>query len=163
MAQNFLTVKADVAQVQAALAGTSKSLKSIQRQALGAIGRGAVKRIKSVIRQTTARRTGELAKAYGYKVAKDGSRASVFPRSVAVAANNHLILAKISALSYGAEISARRNFLQVNGRGYYARPKSVTIAPRGFVQAGEAYVQDGTYQGELERLVEKELLKYWGT
>ena len=58
-AQQFLPAGAvmayesKVAEAQKALAGTNKSLKSIQKQTVGIVARGAVKQIKAVIKATT--------------------------------------------------------------------------------------------------------------
>ena len=40
----MVSIKADVDEVQKALKGTAKSMKSIKKQVLGAAGRGAAKR-----------------------------------------------------------------------------------------------------------------------
>lgn len=167
MARDFISVEADIKEVQKALSGTAKSLRSIQRQVLGTIARGAVKKIKGVINTSTKRQTGELRKAYGYKVKKDGSGVTVWPRDKAVRSNNHLILAKASVLSYGARIepraamAGRKPFLQVSGRGYFARPKLVVIQPRNFIQAGQEYVEKGGYAAEIQKVIDRELKKYW--
>ena len=160
MKGQFISIEADVKEAQEALSGTSKSLKSIERKVLSVAARGTVKTIKGAIRSTTTRRTGELLKAYRYKVKRDGS-ASIFPKG---SDGSTLIWAKASVLSYGATIRPRkgRGWLQVGGDGYYARPREVTIAPRGFVQAGERYAESGGYMTEVQKVVDKELSKYWG-
>lgn len=67
MARDFISVEADIKEVQKALSGTAKSLRSIQRQVLGTIARGAVKKIKGVINTSTKRQTGELRRHTGTK------------------------------------------------------------------------------------------------
>lgn len=156
----FISIRADIEDVQERLSETSKSLKSIRRQTVGIAARTTVKQIKTVIRATTKRRSGELLKTYGYKVKKDGTSASVYPKTAA--SNNHLILARIATLSFGNDISInRRKWLQVNGSGFYARPKSVHIDPRGFVQSGETFAGKGAYMAEVEKMIQKELDKAW--
>lgn len=156
----FISIRADIEDVQERLSETSKSLKSIRRQTVGIAARTTVRQIKTVIRATTKRHTGELLKTYGYKVKKDGTTAGIFPKTVS--SNNHLILAKIATLSYGNDISAsRRKWLQVNGAGYFARPKTVHIDPRGFVQSGETFAGKGAYMAEVEKMIQKELDKLW--
>lgn len=156
----FISIRADIEDVQERLSQTSKSLKSIRRQTVGIAARTTVKQIKTVIRATTKRHTGELLKTYGYKVKKDGTSAGIFPKTVST--NNHLILAKIASLSYGNDISInRRKWLQVNGKGYFARPKTVHIDPRGFVQSGETFAGTGAYMAEVEKMIQKELDKLW--
>ena len=156
----FISIRADVEDAQERLSETSKSLKSIRRQTVGIAARTTVRQIKSVIRSTTKRQTGELLKTYGYKVKKDGTSASVYPKTAA--SNNHLILARIATLSFGNDISInRRKWLQVNGSGFYARPKSVHIDPRGFVQSGEIFAGKGAYMAEVEKMIQKELDKTW--
>lgn len=134
----FFSIKADISEAQAALSGTSKSLSSISRQTLGVIARGAVATVKKEILSTTQKRTGELLRAYRYKIKRDGSEANVFPKALK---GNDTIFPKAMALSYGT----------ADGR----------IKPRGFVQKGEDYVDKGGYEPEIQKLIDKELAKYW--
>ena len=162
MSAPVFDINADVEEVQKALSGTKKSLVSIQRQVVGTIARGAVKEVKKGITSTTKKRSGDLSRAYVYKVKKDGSSATVFLNKQIMAATNHLIMAKAVTLSYGNEITTKKSFLQVNGDGYFARPKAVRIAPRNFIQKGEDYINSGKYESDLNKVVDKSLKKYWG-
>ena len=56
----MISVEADIAEVQEALSGTSKSLAAIERKTLSIIAKGTVKAVKGGIRQTLKSRTGEL-------------------------------------------------------------------------------------------------------
>lgn len=153
------SVTVDASQVYEALDGTGRSLPSIRRQTVGIAARSTAKVIRGLIRQTTDKGTGELRKAYGYKVKKGGESASVFPKG------SRLLIPKIASLSYGNQISARDGhpWMQIHGvAGWYARPQSVYIAPRGFVQGGEKYAEDGLWMSEVDRMVEKQLSKCWG-
>lgn len=143
----MVSIKADVDEVQEALKGTAKSMKSIRKQALGIVGRVTAKATRQAITATTTRRTGELAKAYGYKVAKDGSTVTVWPKDKAIRANNHLVLAKASVLSYGYDAGEK---------------KGPHVAARGFVQAGRDVAERGGWEPEMQKMIEKELKKYWG-
>jgi hypothetical protein len=134
----FLSVKADVSRAQVALAGTSKSLVSISRQTLGIIGKGTVKTIKREIKALTETRTGELLKAYRYKVRKDGTLANVFPKALN---GEKSIFPKAMALSYGTK----------NGR----------LKALGFVQSGEKYAESDDCQSDIDKMIQKELAKYW--
>ncbi len=156
-----ISISVDISEVQAALSATAKSLKSISRQTMGIAARTTVKALKTAIRQTTKRQTGELSRAYRYKVKKDGSSASVFPRT---ASGNHLVLAKIATLSYGNDISVRpgRTWLSVKGRGYFARPRTVHIPARNFVRQGESFAENGGYMDEVQKMIDRELAKFWG-
>lgn len=146
MAEAFY-IEADVSQVQQALLETSQSMTSIQRQTLGVIARGTVKIIKSAILTTTTQRTGELAKGYRYKIKKDGSEANVFPNTDKWGSD---IFPKAAVLSYGHE-------------GPTKRAKSFTVAPRSFVQSGKAWVDSGGYSSELDKMIDKQLTKFWGS
>ncbi len=148
MPSTLLVVKADVEGVQKALAGTAKGMRSIQRQVLGAMGRGTAKVVRQAISRTTARRSGALRKAFGYKVKKDGSSVTVWPTDKAVKKNNHLVLAKASVLSYGYDAGPGK--------------KGPHVMARNFVQAGWDYAERGGYEAELQKIVDKELKKYWG-
>lgn len=136
---NWISVSADVEEIQRALEGTSKSLTAIQRQSIAVIARGTVKAIKREISDTTEKHTGELLKCYGYRIKKDGSSSSVYPRGI----SGSRIFPKVFALNYGTD-------------------KKPHLRPRAFVQKGEQYVQQGDYMTELEKLVEQNLQKYWG-
>lgn len=142
----FISIEADIAGAQEALAGTNKSLKSIQKQAVGIVAKGAVKQIKAVITSTTQRRTGELSKAYRYKVKKDGSEANVYPKALN---SKNTIFPKAMTLSYGHS-------------GETKRSKNWNIRALGFVQSGKAWIESGSYMNDIENMIDKQLQKYWG-
>ena len=135
----FISVEADVSRAKAALSGTSKSLASISRQIMGIIGKGVKKETVKAIKALTQKHTGELLKAYRYKVKKDGSEVNVFPKALN---GEESIFPKAMALSYGTN----------DGR----------IKPRGFVQQGEKYAESGAYESDIDKMILKELDKYWG-
>ena len=142
-----LSIEADVSAVQEALAGTSKSLKAIERQTLRIAAKATAKRIRALIGSSGLKsRTGELKKAYAYKVKKSGTEAVVFPKALN---GGKTIFPKAMTLSYGHE-------------GKTARASNWKIAPCGFVQGGQAYAESGEYMGEVQKMVDKELQKYWG-
>ncbi len=142
----FLSIEADVSGAQEALAGTSKSLKSIKKQTVGIVARGAVKQIKAVINATTQKHTGELSKAYRYKVKRDGSEANVFPKALN---SKDTIFPKAMTLSYGHS-------------GETKKAKNWNIRALGFVQTGRAWIESGAYMNDIENMVDKQLHKYWG-
>lgn len=142
----ILSIEAEIDQVEQALSGTSKSFETIRRQAVGIIAKGAVTKIKAVIQTTTVKRSGELLKAYRYKVRRDGSQANVFPKALN---SDSTIFPKAMTLSYGHD-------------GKTKRAANWHIKALGFVQSGKAWVDSGAYMPELENMVDKELNKYWG-
>ena len=139
MAKGFIAVKPEVEAVQKALSGTATGLTQMQRQVLSIAAKGTRKKIIAGIRATTKRRTGELLKAYRYKVRKDASEANVYPRK---ASKKSQIFPKVYTLNYG-----------LKGTRYMAR---------GFVERGEQYAEAGEYMQEANKYVQKELDKYWG-
>ena len=148
MANQIISAQVDIEEVQQALSGTSKSLKSIQKSVLRIAAKGTAKQIKAAINTIDLqKRTGELSKAYVYKVKKDGSEANVYPK--ALTAKDRTIFPKAMTLSYGHE-------------GPTKRAKSWHIAPRGFVQAGQQYAESGSYMNDVQKMIDKELEKYWG-
>lgn len=134
------TVKADVDKAQKALKGTALSVKSISRRALQTIARETVRRIKAAAASSTKKRTGELRKSYKYKAAKSGESVTVFPKGTVHAGSG--IYPKVMALSYGSEKRHIRAF--------------------GFIQAGQDYAENKDHSPEIEKLIQKELKKYWG-
>mgnify|MGYP007069885041 CR=1 FL=1 len=141
----WISVTASVEEVQKALAGTSKSLNSIQRQTIAVIARGTVKAIKQGIKESVGKRTGELLKCYGYRIRRDGSRGSVYPRG-----------------SSGASIFPKAFIQNYGHEGPTARASSWKILPKAFIQKGEKYASGSDYMRELQSLVDKNLKKYWG-
>lgn len=144
----LLNIQTDISEVQNALAGTSKSLKSIQKATLRIAAKGTANTIKAAIRSSDLqKRTGELQKAYTYKVKKSGDEANVFPK--AFAGKDLTIFPKAMTLSYGHQ-------------GATKRAKAWFIAPRNFVQTGEQYAESGKYMDDVQKYIDKELEKYWG-
>ncbi len=137
----------DVSAVQEALSETSKSLKSIQRSTLRVVASATAKTVRAAIISSDLHvRTGELRKAYTYKLKRDGSEANVYPR--ALTNGDRTIFPKAMTLSYGHQ-------------GPTKRFRNWRIAPRGFVQRGQQYAENGDYMDEVQKLIDKELDKYW--
>ena len=137
----------DVSAVQEALSETSKSLKSIQRSTLRVVASATAKTVRAAIISSDLHvRTGELRKAYTYKLKRDGSEANVYPR--ALTSGDRTIFPKAMTLSYGHQ-------------GPTKRFRNWRIAPRGFVQRGQQYAENGDYMDEVQKLIDKELDKYW--
>ena len=140
----------DFKEVEKALSGTTKSLKSIARQTSGIIARTTVKQIKAVIKsgiyshKGKRPRTGELKKAYTYKVHKNGT-AAIFPKAIN---GNNKIFPKCSVLSYGHSGATRR-------------ARSFDVKAVAFVQAGDKWIEQGQYIPEINKMIDKTLDKYW--
>ncbi len=139
-----INISVDVKEVQEALKGTALSLERIQKKTIAVINKGVLKAIKSAYRSTLKpknairyERTGALYKAL--KSSNNGETGNVFPRALSNGRNWAMGIACI--LNYGAK----------NGK-----------QPRGFIQKGELYAQNGSYMAEVEKMVDKELDKYWG-
>lgn len=147
MTGQVIAAQIDVSAVQEALSSTSKSLKSIERSALRVVAKATAKQVRAaIVASDLHNRTGELRKAYVYKVKKDGTSASVFPK--ALTGNDRTIFPKAMTLSYGHE-------------GPTKRCRNWRIAPRGFVQSGQQYAESGNYMNEIQALIDSELAKYW--
>ena len=143
----ILATEVDVSAVQDALSETSKSLKSIQRSTLRIVARATAKTVRAAIITSDLHvRTGELRKAYTYKLKRDGTEANVYPR--ALTNGDRTIFPKAMTLSYGHN-------------GPTKRARDWRIAPRGFVQRGQQFAENGGYMDEVQALIDKELEKYW--
>ena len=143
----ILATEVDVSAVQDALSETSKSLKSIQRSTLRVVARATAKTVRAAIITSDLHvRTGELRKAYTYKLKRDGTEANVYPR--ALTSGDRTIFPKAMTLSYGHN-------------GPTKRFRNWRITPRGFVQRGQQYAENGDYMDEVQKLIDKELEKYW--
>lgn len=143
----MIVSEVDVSAVQDALSETSKSLKAIQRDTLRVVARATAKTVRAAIISSDLHvRTGELRKAYTYKLKRDGSEANVYPR--ALTSGDRTIFPKAMTLSYGHQ-------------GPTKRARNWRIVPRGFVQRGQQYAENGGYMDEVQKLIDKELEKYW--
>lgn len=143
----ILATEVDVSAVQDALSETSKSLKSIQRATLRIVARATAKTVRAAIITSDLHvRTGELRKAYTYKLKRDGTEANVYPR--ALTSGDRTIFPKAMTLSYGHN-------------GPTKRFRNWRIVPRGFVQRGQLFAENGGYMDEVQKLIDKELEKYW--
>lgn len=143
----MIVSEVDVSAVQDALSETSKSLKAIQRDTLRVVARATAKTVRAAIVSSDLHvRTGELRKAYTYKLKRDGTEANVYPR--ALTNGDRTIFPKAMTLSYGHQ-------------GPTKRARNWRIVPRGFVQRGQQYAENGDYMDEVQKLIDKELDKYW--
>ena len=143
----MIVSEVDVSADQDALSETSKSLKAIQRDTLRVVARATAKTVRAAIISSDLHvRTGELRKAYTYKLKRDGSEANVYPR--ALTNGDRTIFPKAMTLSYGHQ-------------GPTKRARNWRIVPRGFVQRGQQYAENGDYMDEVQKLIDKELEKYW--
>lgn len=134
----IFSVEVDVQGAQKALEGTKKSLKSVQSGVLRIAARGTVKAIKSGIRTSgIQRRTGELLKCYGYKVKKNSSEVNIFPK----AKGGSRIFPKVYVLNYGLPGTRHR--------------------PYSFIEKGENFAKENSYEDEINKHIQKELTKYW--
>ncbi len=164
MPKSFLSIEADISAVQEALSGTQKSLKTIRRQTLGIAARGTTKAIKSAVPASMK----TIRKAYSYKVRRDGSSASVYPRNVGEAKNKNWIVGLTVIHNYGADVSAKKRtgknagYLVFQTKDGWRKMKSVHIPARSFVEKGEKYAGSDQYISDINAMIQKELAKYWG-
>lgn len=141
-----LGIKVDVEEVQNALSVTNKSLKSIKRSTLLIAAKSTAKQVKALIAASDLQtRTGELKRAYTYRVKKDVSSAVVYPKAIS---GKNTIYPKAMTLSYGHD-------------GPTVRASHWTIRPRGFVQGGEKYAAEESYLPAIQKMIDKELEKFW--
>lgn len=140
---NWIVVEAEIDAVQKALEKTSKSFTSIQKQALGIIARKGVQFIRRDIKSTILhpeRSTGELQKAYGFRVRKDGSEANIYPKGESGSA----IFPKAFINNYGID------------------KEKMKRSPKGFIERTENLLDENTFENDLQTMVNKTLDRYWG-
>lgn len=163
MAEDF-TINADIEKVSKALNGTTKEMKSIIRGVLGIVGRGTRQEVNKVTRaikgngMIAGRYPYSVAKSFMYKVAKDGSKVSVFPRKIEKGRKNDLTIPVISTLNYGKVIYPRRgrNYLVFPLQdGSFLKVKSVRITGRHFVEAGKNYAVSSKYMSDVDKYIQK--------
>lgn len=132
----MITIESDIEQTQKALSYTSKSLKSIENKVLRIINKGTIKAIKSEIRMTTTRQTGQLLNKSYVQYVKNGVGKVLLNYKI----DRKNLFPKVYTLNYGT-------------KGH---------KPRSFVQKGMQYVENGNYKNDIENMIQKELDKYWG-
>lgn len=149
MAQSaWITAEAEVDAVVEALKGTSRSLTSIQKQALGIIARKGAQEIRKDIKSKIKDRTrskGGLAKSYGFRVKRDGSEANIYPRGAS-----------------GSDIFPKAMVQNAGHEGPTARARSWKVAPKAFVDHTENFLESKDFSAELSKMADKALKKYWG-
>ena len=129
----------DTDEVEEGLKGIQTNMAKVRRRSLTIAARGTRRAVVARIRASTRKRTGELQKAYRYKVRKDASSVSVYPKGLA---RKSRIFPKAMTLSWGSDKTRHQ--------------------PRGFVQQGELYAQSGAYMKEIEqKVIQEEIVKYW--
>ncbi len=143
MGGKFIEISADISGAQQALAGTRKSLVSIRNKVLLIAGSHALKAVRSAIRTSGLRkRTGELQKSYVRKLNRRKGEVNLYPVSLD---RTRTIFSKAQALSFGGKSKRTR----------------WALAGRGFVEKGWQAAEGG-YQAEIDKMIQKELSKYWG-
>lgn len=139
---DLLEIDVNAKRVQEALKGTRLSMKTIGKKTFRVIGQGVRQAINKSIRQTTTKRTGALLKAYKYYPTSAGGIVRV-DKNIP---NGDDMFRKIYALNYGYS-------------GPVGRARN---RPHSFIERGEEYLASGQWVGKLDKMVEKEIKKYWG-
>lgn len=143
MSSGFIEIKADISGAQEALSGTGKSLVSIRNRVLGIAGSYALKAVRKAVRTSgLKKRTGELQKAYIRKLNKRKGEVNLYPVSLD---KTRTIFSKAQALSYGGK----------------SKNTKWRLSGRGFVQKGWQAAESGGYKTDIDKMIQKELAKYW--
>lgn len=163
MIQFETNIKSEIQKAQQLLEKTGANQHTIRKKILRTVGSGSAKAIGKQIRQSTKKKTGEASKAYVYKV-KDNQRISHVTMFAYGKDKSKSIYPKIMTLNYGATIlPVKGKTLLIKGRGFFARSKSVTITGRFFLQkAWSAYIESGSFTSDMQKVVDKEIEKFWG-
>lgn len=155
----MVSIQIDTKEVQNALAGTSKSIDSIDKQVLRAVARDVTKKENQEFNSANFKH-GKVLLAHRYEynmksVFKAGKvkdkMVSIYAKKSDANRTNDITVPILVALSYGATYTEK-------GKGGYTH----TIAPRGFIQNAEQYAEKNDFSTEAQKIVDKELQKYWG-
>lgn len=152
----------DIAPVEDALKQTNLNHKKIVKKVLSEVGKKQAKIFNRYIGQSTKKITGELKKAYTYKV-----KVTDFEEKVTMYARSkgkESIYPKLMTLNYGAHIKpVTCKTLIIHGDGWWARPISVNIQGRHFLEpAWQSYGAKGDFTEDAQKVIDKELDKFWG-
>lgn len=154
MAEERLIVswKLDLKPTIRALDKTTKSIESIENQTLGIIGRTTARVVTQAMRESLPKRSKLNLKnkheslrkqGFTYKVKKGKGEVNIYPKT----------------LNYGSDIFPQASVLSFGHFGATQRARSFTINPHYFVQSGDKYIEMGLYQSEVDKMIEKTLIK----
>lgn len=165
----MLNVTADINAVADALKQTSKQMPQITNSVMRIIGKGASKEVNRTLKGVIKGRKGKIGRGYDYQVWNSytygkprGGHVAVFPKPMQN--SRGLEVAVMQTLNAGATITPRRGhkYLHIKGDGFYALSKSIRIEGKHFVERGENYAEHGDYQIDIDKMIDKELKKFWG-
>jgi len=151
--QDFLNIQVDVSGAEEYLRDTSLTIPQIEKKVLRLVGKLAARQTNTALKSSVhAKSNSVLAHRYPYKMTQTykygkvkNHSLSIFPNKVEGGSRNDLIIPVSMTLNYGYDAGNRRG---------------PHVVGRGFVQAGENYLQGGRYMPEVQNLVDKEIEKY---
>ena len=168
MSDSLINIEADISNAQDMLKETFLKVPTIESKVLRLVGRLTAKEINKAVKGGVHSGTSVLiAHRYPYNMNQmyvygkpKNHEVSVYPHRVQPGRGNDLIIPVSMALNYGATIEAKEKQTLSIFAKTWARPVSITIKGRGFVQAGETYAKSSRYSKDVQKLIDRELEKY---
>ena len=158
----IISVKAEVDQVLRYFDGLGASDKSITKGIMTEVGKGGRKKARAYYPAVIRKRTGRLFKSIRYKVYKNGQ--SVIFSANADSGKKTSKDGRLARYGYmlasGYTITAKKDWLTFNINGKWVKKKSVTVAPRDFIEAPiDRYMDSGELRESMDNAFEKQLKK----
>ena len=158
----IISVKAEVDQVLRFFDGIKVSEKSISRGIMSQVGQGGRKAVRSKYGSILHKRSGALYKSIKYKVYKNGRNVvfSADANSGKKTSKDGRIARYGYMLASGYTITAKHGFLTFNINGKWLKKKSVTVAPKDFMEGPlNRYMDSGDLKDRIDKAFQKQLDK----
>lgn len=162
--QGIISVKADVDECLRFFDGLGKSEKSVSKAIMTQVGIGGRLAARKHYPSVLSKKSGKLYKSIKYKVYKNG-RNVVFSAD-AVSGKKTSKDGRIARYGYmlasGYSITAKdpNKHLTFNINGKWVKKKSVTVAPRDFMEEPiDRYMMSGDLKARIDKAFDKQLEK----
>ena len=162
LGQGIISIKADVIECVRFFDGLDVSEKSITKGIMSQVGQGGRLAARKSYPTILHKRTGKLFKSIKYKVYKNGQ--SVIFSANADSGKKTSKDGRLARYGYmlasGYTITAKKDWLTFNINGKWVKKKSVTVAPRDFIEAPiDRYMDSGELRESMDKAFDKQLKK----
>lgn len=162
--QGIISIKADVDECLRFFDGLGKSEKTVTKAIMTQVGIGGKKSAKKTYPAIVHKRTGKLFKSIKYKVNKNGQNVifSANADSGKKTSKDGRLARYGYMLASGYSITAKdpHKYLTFNINGKWVKKKSVTVAPRDFIEAPiDRYMESGELRNSIDKAFDKQLEK----
>lgn len=162
--QGIISIKAEVDECLRFFDGLGASDKTITKGIMTQVGQGGRSEVRKRYPGIIHKRTGKLFKSIKYKVYKNGQNVifSANADSGKKTSKDGRLARYGYMLASGYSITAKdpHKYLTFNINGKWVKKKSVTVAPRDFIEAPiDRYMESGELERRIDKAFDKQLQK----